>query len=167
MRKLFSTKKRIVATVGTVALVAAMAGGAFAYFTASGTGTGTAYVGAGSNFTVTVGATSGYLYPDYPVGVGPNIESFPITVTNNSAGNVMLSTVTISLDQNTLNAGCPVGWFSIDGTSPTGSDVQTPAMNLVSGGTWTFGATVELIDNNTPQNACEGSVATLVVTASS
>ena len=55
MRKLFSTKKRIVATVGTVALVAAMAGGAFAYFTASGTGTGTAYVGAGSNFTVTVG----------------------------------------------------------------------------------------------------------------
>ena len=169
MNKIFSTKRRIFAVALTAVIVAGAAGSAAAYFSASGTGSSTAYVGSAPTFTVTVGSetpSGTYLLPDYPVGNGPNIEHFAYGVTNNSAGNVLLNHVNISLGG--LPAGCSASWFSIDGTSPSGTDTQNPNVTLAGGATYSTGTiTVELIDSGTPQDACAGATPAVNVQATS
>ena len=63
MRKLFSTKRRIAATVLSVGLVAGAAGVAGAFFTTTGNNTGTTTVGTAGSWTVGTAALTGTLYP--------------------------------------------------------------------------------------------------------
>jgi hypothetical protein len=76
--KSISRTKKIIAAGATVALTLGLAGTAFAYFTAGGTGTGSATVGSAAAFTLTQdGAatacgsnlTSPNLYPDAKSGL--------------------------------------------------------------------------------------------------
>ena len=130
MNRIFSSRRRFVAVALTAVIIAGAAGTAAAYFSASGSGSSTAYVGAAATFTVTVGTETPpgtYLLPDSTVG-GPNIEHFAYSVTNNSAGNVFLNHVTISLTGLPLN--CQANWFSIDGTSPSGTTHRTLRRHL-------------------------------------
>jgi hypothetical protein len=65
MKKFLKSKKGIVLLVSAiVAIVAAV--GAYAYFTSTGAGTGTATVGDASNQVYVTGSTSGTLYPGGP-----------------------------------------------------------------------------------------------------
>ena len=82
MSKLFTTRRRIVIVGITGAVVLGGAGAAFAYFTASGQGTGTGSVGSATSFNVVVGTpTGGPLYP------GAGTETFGYTITNTGTGN--------------------------------------------------------------------------------
>jgi hypothetical protein len=168
VNRIFSSRRRFVAVAITAVIIAGAAGTAAAYFSASGTGSSTAYVGASATFTVTVGTETPpgtYLLPDYPVGNGPNIEHFAYSVTNNSAGNVYLNHVNISLTG--LPTNCQANWFSIDSTSPSGTNTQNPATTLGGGATYNGSTTVELIDSGTPQDACVGATPTVNVQATS
>jgi hypothetical protein len=84
--KLF-TKRRAVFVL-TAALVAAVASGAYAYFTANGTGTGTAAVGSSTGVTLHATVT-GSLYPGTSSPVA-------LTVDNPSSGQQRVGTVTLT-----------------------------------------------------------------------
>lgn len=78
------TKKRI-ALLASLLVAAAAAVGAWAYFTANGSGSGTATVGTSSNLTLH-GSTTGTLYPGTTVPVS-------FTVDNPSSGTQRLGTI--------------------------------------------------------------------------
>jgi hypothetical protein len=89
-------KKRVFIPLGVVASLA-IAAGAFAYFTSTGSGTGSATVGSPANWTVTDTSTPVTLYP----GAG----SFAVTgtVVNPTGGaHQLLSTLTVTI-------GAPTG----------------------------------------------------------
>ncbi len=79
-------KKRTAALVSLLALI--VAGGAVAYFTASGSGSGSATVGTSTPVTLT-GATSGTLYPG-------TSETVTLSATNPSSGHEEVGTVHLS-----------------------------------------------------------------------
>lgn len=176
MKKLFSTKKRIAAAGATVALVAAMAGGAFAYFTSSGSGSGTASTGsANTNLTVAGNA---------PTNMGPGVapEEVTATITNpalDSSSYVTSLTVTISA---TYQTGCGTGDYGLSTTSGSaytdnsasdtyGNGTQTitipVGVELAPGGTKTenfYVGFVDLTNNANPnanQTGCAGQGITL------
>jgi hypothetical protein len=78
------TKKRV-ALLASLLVAAAAAVGAWAYFTANGSGSGTATVGTSSNLTLH-GSTTGTLYPGTTVPVS-------FTVDNPSSGTQRLGTI--------------------------------------------------------------------------
>ena len=91
--KLFKSKKA--AAIGvTAGLVLGLAGGAFAYFTASnGTDSGSATVGTSTAWNVVNnGTTGGPLY----AGAGSEVVSY--TVTNPSSGHQYLKSVKVTVD---------------------------------------------------------------------
>lgn len=95
MRKLLHSKRGRIALGGVVASLA-VAGGAFAYFTASGSGTGTATVGASANLTIH-GTSASTLYP----GTSSTVS---FTVDNPSSGHQQLGTIHLA----SIKA-CPAG----------------------------------------------------------
>src|ERR1044071_6164080 len=62
MKKLFGTKRAMVAVGLTAGVAVGLGGSAFAYFTASGSGSGSASVGSSSAITLD-GTITGDLYP--------------------------------------------------------------------------------------------------------
>jgi hypothetical protein len=118
------TKKRV--ALLTALVVAASAVGAWAYFTANGTGSGTATVGTSSNLTLH-GSTTGNLYPGSTV-------TMSFTVDNPGGGTERLGTIylagvkactgTGSTWDPTLNSGA--GGCSNSGTEQTGCESVDP-----------------------------------------
>ena len=159
MRKYFNTKKRIVAGVLAVAIIAATGGIAAAYFTSSGNGTGTGLVGAPAGWTVSAGAHGGG--PLYP---GSGSETIAYTITNTSPGNQAFTTLTATVVNDgtdieqggTPLAGCLYTWFTataaasipVAGTSLAGTS-PGPA------GTATDVVTVTMLNPAVNQNVCE------------
>jgi hypothetical protein len=164
----FFTKKRsmIVALIAAVA-VAAITFGAYAYFSSSGNGTGSATVGSSTAFVVVEGAHSGGpLYPDPSIG-GANVQTNSYTVNNPSAGNQKLNQVVIKIANNdgsawsvqTDNAkpACTAADFSVGGqTVGSAWTDSSQAADLTAGQTVTSHVTVELIDNGANQDNCQG-----------
>jgi hypothetical protein len=121
----FFTKKRV--TILAVPLVAAVAAiGAWAYFTANGSGSGTATVGTSSNVTLH-GSTVGTLYPGTNVSIG-------FTADNPSSGHQQVGTIYLagvkactgasSSWDPSLNSGA--GGCSNSGTEQTGCESVDP-----------------------------------------
>jgi hypothetical protein len=118
IKSLFSTKKRIAAVALSGAVILGSAGIAAAYFTATGTGTGSATVGAATSWSVVqtgpaiAAGTSTLvaLYPDAASGLatgppfvagmnaaGTFVEGITYTVTNTSPTSQYLHSVQISV----------------------------------------------------------------------
>src|SRR5689334_9428063 len=117
----FSLKKKVIAGVAVTALAVGVGSAAFAYFTASGSGTGgAATVGDSTSWTVDNFNTTGTdLYP------GSGSQTVSYDVTNGSAGDQHLNNIaaTISVDSASGDAkaangdiitGCKAIWFSVD-----------------------------------------------------
>jgi hypothetical protein len=137
------TRKRVVLVAIAGLTVALAAGGAFAYFTASGSGTGSAGVGSASGITLASGTVSG-LYPggaDVPVTV---------TITNPGSGAQYVDTVGGSV---ATNSGCLGSWFQVDSVSYAGT--------IAAGGSDTKGTNVRMLDSGTNQNVCQGKTMTV------
>ena len=155
--------KKISVLTAIVATVAAMASMqvAYAYFTSTGSGTGSATVGSDSAWTVGQTSTSGgALYPDPAIGTG-NIQTKSYSVTNPSAGNQHLTDVKISVansDGSPWSSGlCTKNDFSVGGAAvgATYTDADSTG-TFTAAETRNDSVTVQMIDNGANQNDCRG-----------
>ncbi len=124
MKRLFNTKRGLaLLAVMVVAVSGAVAG--YAYFTAGGSGSGTAAVGVASSINIT-GAASGTLYPG---------GSVPVTVTISNPGaapefvSAFSGSVTSATPTSTGIGTCPTADFSFTGAS-VGATIPASALPL-------------------------------------
>jgi hypothetical protein len=154
--------RRVLIGLGAIVSLA-LAGAAIAYFTSTGSGTGTASVGNASNWTVNVATPSGG--PLYP---GAGSQTFQYTVTNAGSGHQQLNATATSvpgdangdiLTSGAPQAGCKAIWF-------TAANTPVAPTNLAGGASVTSSVTVTMQDSNTNQNACQGKSPDVKVDAS-
>lgn len=160
MRTLAKGRKRTI-VVGTGVLV--LGGGvAFAYWTAGGTGTGSATTG--TNAAVTV------VQDTVVSAMGPGVAAQELsgTFTNPNSGPVYVGTVTVSIGSVAKAGGAPAGTCDATDYTLTGTamavNAQVPAGTAQ--GSW-GGATIAF--NNKPgvnQDACKGATVNLTYTIS-
>jgi hypothetical protein len=146
MRK-YLNKRTTIGLVGVVVALAA-AGGAYAYFTSGGSGTGSGAVGATSTFTI-AGAATNPLFPG---------SSSPVNITISNPGNGAQFVNTVHLASlSTGVQGCDPADFSlpdvaVNRTVPAGGNVQ------VTG-------TIAMRDSGVNQDACQNATLTLRFTS--
>lgn len=157
MRKL--SKKALAAS--TAAVFLAGSGVAYAYWTNSGTGSGTAATGTTSALVVTQNGA--------PAGLAPGSAAQPLdfTVSNPGTGAVQINGVTIAF---AATAGCVTGDFGF--TQPSFTALIIPA-----GGSKTFtsgaggdvaatGAAINMINTASNQDACKSASVNVSYTSS-
>jgi hypothetical protein len=129
----------------------AVAGAAIAYWTAGGSGTGSA--SAGTTVPITAVQT-GSLSAMYP---GDSPQTLSGTFTNTNSGPVHVSTVTASIGS-VSNVGCDATDFTLANATMT-VDAQVPAGT--GQGSWS-GATIKFNNKaGTNQDACKNATVTL------
>lgn len=141
------TKKFIILGIAA-ALVLGGGGAAFAYWTAQGSGTGTATTGVSSGFTVTSTAPVGAdLYPGGPT------QSVTFTVANEATAPQTLEEVTVTVANADGSA-----WTAVVGCSAADFTIGTPVVDYgeIAGETSVEGTvTIALINSGTNQDACQ------------
>jgi hypothetical protein len=140
--KKFLTKKRV-AVLAVLAVAAIGAVGGYAYFTNSGSGTGTASVGTSSDIQLGSDLV-GTLYPggaDVPVTV--NIH-------NPGSGAEHVGTISGTVAD---NGSCLGSWFQVDSVDYDAT--------LASGGSDTADTSVRMLDSGTNQDACKSLTMTI------
>lgn len=149
MRKLM--RKRILVPVATIAVLA-IAGVALAYFTSSGTGSGTASVGTDAGVTispVTIGTT---LYPG-----GSSTVSFTVNNTSSDASakvdKVVADTTAGTNGITGLPAGCEAADFHF-GNVTVNTDIPANGSTSSSG-------TLSMDNSPANQDACKGAAPVL------
>lgn len=151
--------KKLVVGAAAVAIALGTAGGAFAYWSSTGNGTGSATTGTSSTFNVTSGtATGGALTPGGPT------DSVAVHVNNPSTGHQYLTGVTAKVG----NADGTT-WVAIPGCSAadyTVSTVTIAAGDIAPGAT--VDGTVSISMNNlaSNQDACKSVTVPLYFAAS-
>lgn len=141
------------AVVGGVTAVVLTGGVAFAYWTSTGSGTGSATTGTSSPWTVTVEDVAlGDLTPGGPT------DTVSFSVKNENSG-VQRLVGTVASVTGTSNPGCTAADFDVSTTSITYGDVASGA--TVNG---TF--TIQMVDTGVNQDACKGVTVDLEVAAS-
>jgi hypothetical protein len=157
------------AAIALTASVALTASAAFAYFTATGSGSGAAQVGTSSDWVisnVSTNMTNGPLVP------GAGVETLDYKVTNPSAGNQNLNSIGVSVAQdgsgNVLSAaagnpaivGCLKDWFVVDNAlAPATGDYAAHAEGLGS-------ASITMSNAAVSQDACKLASPKLLINAS-
>ncbi len=174
-RRLIRSKTALAACL-VVALV--LAGGAYAYFTATGTGSGTATVGASASLTVT-GTAASTLYP----GTSSTVN---FTATNPSSAHQRLGTISLSGVHACTGAGSTWNGSSCSNggteqttcesydTSASSTTDNFSMQNVVSNQdlpsgtnqTVTATGTLAMNDLSSSQNSCQNANLTLSFTAS-
>jgi hypothetical protein len=167
----FLTRKRFVLPLAAVVALV-VAAGAYAYFTSTGTTTGTGAVG-------TVASTGAFTVSDttVPVTLYPGTGSFAFagTITNPSAANLGLGTVVISITAPTvassapaephacsasdfaLTAGSGSGWvLSNGGDTATYTYSANNELNNGQHVSFPTGLSVSMVDGAYNQDNCEG-----------
>jgi len=157
MRNLTQKSKKALVGAAIVGLVGS--GAAYAYWTISGAGTGSATTG--TNVAITVNQTSSIagLYP------GQAAQTLAGDFTNPNAGPTYVAAVTATgytIDAAHVSAGCLVtgGHYTLGGAAPVTASV--PAGTNV--GAWT-GLSIVMNNLGTNQDFCKG--ATLTITYAS
>jgi hypothetical protein len=146
-----SMKRRVLVVLGTVVAIAAV-GAAIAYFTTSGSGTGSASVGSSSAVTIH-GSPAGALFPGSSTTVN-------FTVDNPSSGSQRVNS--IQLESVTTDAGHS-GCVMTDFTMPNVTVSQTfPSGN---GQAVTATGTLTMANTALNQDACQGAPLTLHLTS--
>jgi hypothetical protein len=153
-------RKRGVAALSVIAVLA-LAGGAFAYFSSNGSGTGSATVGTATNFTVTPAAAVGSMYP------GGGSSTFSYVVNNPSSGAQYLTGTTAVVassggnivDGGSAVTGCSAAWFTASNTSPSAQDLAGSTSS--SSGS----VTVTMSDSGTNQDPCKGHSPQITISA--
>jgi hypothetical protein len=161
--KRFRTKKVAIVVVAS-ALGLGLAGGALAYFTSTGSGTGNATVGTSSAWVVATSApTGGLLYP------GTGTDTVAYTVTNSGSGfeNLAGTTAALTTDvgggvyDTTSDAfvdGCQASWFTVTNTTVSG--------DVAAGNDLSSSLTIQLNDSGTDQDPCQGLTPQVTINAS-
>jgi hypothetical protein len=168
MKRITRFRKRTWVLLGVVAVIAAMASvGAYAYWTSTGSGTGSATVGTDTPWEVTTAAaTGGPLTPDGPA------QSIDYTVTNNSTGTQRLANVAISVANANGSAWdgpgtCSAADFEVNGAAAgTAYDDTSLAGDFAAAADDTAPITIQMIDTGANQNDCRGVTVPLYLFAS-
>ncbi|MDQ1536939.1 MAG: hypothetical protein QOE58_1332 [Actinomycetota bacterium] len=152
------TKKTTAVAAGTILLLSG-GGAAFAYWTNSGSGTGTATSGTNVAVTINQTAVTG-LYP------GQSAQTLSGTFNNSNAGATYVAAVTATsyaIDATHVTAGCLVadGHYTLGGTATVGANV--PSGSAV--GSWT-GLTITMNNLGTNQDFCKGAIVTVTYASS-
>jgi hypothetical protein len=145
------TKKTVAIVAGTL-LVAAGAGVAYAYWTAGGTGDGTATTGTSTDLTVNQVTVVTPMFP------GDAPQTLSGTFNNTSSGPIHVASVTVSIDSVTQGAVTAVGCSAADYT--VSGAIMAAVQNVPTGankGTWT-GATIQFNNTTSNQDACKNAV---------
>jgi hypothetical protein len=154
------TKRRATVVLGVIAVLV-VAGAAIAYWTAGGSGTGSAATASGAG-SLTVNQT-GTLTAMYP---GDSAQTLSGTFDNPTGALVHVSQVAVSISSVTKNGnpvvGCDDSDYTLSG-SPMTVNAEVPAGN--GKGNWT-GATIQFNDKASNQDACKGATVNLSYTAS-
>jgi hypothetical protein len=154
------SRKRKTALV-TLALMLVGAGGAFAYWTVGGSGTGTATTGTVADITVVQTSTVSGMAP------GDSAQTLSGNFDNPNTGPVYVATVTASISSVTDASGDPV--VGCDKTDYTlANAAMTVAAEIPAGtaqGAWT-GATIKFNNKATNQDACKGATVNLAYAVS-
>lgn len=156
------TKKRAIVALSAIAALA-MAAGAYAYFSSTGSGTSQAKVGNSTAYNVSVSpATGGPLYP------AAGSENLAYTITNPGSGTQNLAATSVSvahdaggnvLDHGSAVTGCSASWFNVTDNHP--------AYGEIAGGASKSGSVdVTMSDVNVSQDACQGHSPDITVNAS-
>lgn len=146
-----SRKKAVV--LGGVTAVVLTGGVAFAYWTSTGEGTGTATTGTSTDWVVTVDDVSlADLTPDGPT------DTVTFHVTNDNSGVQRLQSTVASVT-GTSDPGCTAADFDVSATTIAYGDIA--AGDTVDG---TF--TIQMVDTGANQDACKGVTVDLKVAAS-
>lgn len=152
------TKKLVIAGIAA-ALVLGGGGAAFAYWTAQGTGVGTATTGVSSGFTVTSAAPAGAdLYPGGPT------QSVTFTVTNESTAPQTLEEVDVTV----ANAD-GTAWTDVTGCSADDFTIGTPSVvyGEIAGEDDLEGTvTIAMINSTGNQDPCQDITIPLYIAAS-
>jgi hypothetical protein len=137
------SKKRW-ALLGIVAAIALSAIGAFAYFTAAGSGTGNAEVGSASAIVITSDPNPSDLYP------GGADQAVAVHVNNPGSGNQYVDDVSGTVAN---NGACLGSWFQVDTI-----DLDT---TVAAGATVNDSTAIRMTDSGSSQNACQGLTMTI------
>ena len=152
MKRLLSKKWALAATIGAVAMLAAV--GAYAYWTTAGSGSGSATAAANYPNNLVVSGSYSPSVADLAPGKAVTV---PVTVTNpaGNSGHAYLKEVDVVVDA--VATGCDDSWFTFPSV-PFNQSIASGASATVDG-TLTFTNLA-----NTNQDACKGSAITLTYT---
>jgi len=156
------SKKRIAAiAIMTIILVGGGSAGAYAYWTAGGTGTGSASTGTNSAVTAVQTSTVSGLVP------GSAAQSLSGNFTNSNSSPVYVTSVTAAIASVIKATGAPSGTCDASDYTLTGATMtvgaQVPAGSAQ--GAWS-GATIAFNNKSTIQDACKGASVTISYTVS-
>jgi hypothetical protein len=173
MKKFLMSKKGIVLLATMIAVVAS-AVGAYAYFTTTGDGTGSATVGTSSLFDVSSSpATGNALVPTALGDPNAEIDTIAYAIKNMQEGNQHLSQVTVKVDPAYTNGSpaCTAADFSINGAA-AGATVTLPKNNnLLSlsdapANEYDSSITIQMVENGANQDSCQNESIPLLFHAS-
>lgn len=156
------TKKRVLIALSVVGTLA-VASIALAFWTTSGSGSGSATAGSDAGVTVAGDPANG-IYPGGDAAV-------TTTVTNSSSTQAQYVSnlhVAISIDAAHTTAGCDASWFTYKADSqPSGdSNPHSVVLNteLAASGDTTVAGKVYMADTATNQDSCKGATINLAYT---
>jgi hypothetical protein len=162
MKRIPRFKKRTWVLAAVVAVIAAMASvGAYAYWTTSGSGAGSATTGTDAGVTVSGDPANG-LYPGSNVAVTTVIANSSAT----QAQQVSNLHVTISIDSTHAGNGCLAADFTYKSdaeASGSDSNPHTTVLNseIAAGGSLSVPGKVYMADTAVNQDACKGATVNL------
>lgn len=151
-------KKYLVAGVAAL-IIAGTAGTAFAYWTTSGHGTGSATTGTSSDFVVTTDAATGS-----PLTPGGPTQTVAFHVNNPNSGVQHLNAVAVTVAKSDGTA-----WTAVAGCSALDYTVGTPSFtpgDIAPGATNSGTVTITMNNLDSSQNGCKLAVVPLYVAAS-
>jgi hypothetical protein len=156
MRRQLSRKAMVV--VAVVAFVAT-AGIAFAYWSATGSGSGSADTGTTAGLTVQQTASPTGLYPGGTVALSGNFD-------NTNPGQVYITAVTatvtpFSLQPDGTKPACTEADFTISGSAPVAAEIPVGA----GVGSWS-GLSLNMTDAGTNQDNCKNITVPITYSAS-
>ena len=151
--------KKSVAVVAAAGIILAGASVAYAYWTSTGHGTGSATTGTSTDFTVaSTAATGGPLTPGGPT------ETVAFTVTNPGTGSQNLSSVVVTVATST-----GADWTAVTGCSAADYTIGTPdftAGEITTLATVSGTVTITMNDLGSPQDGCKNATVPLYIVAS-
>ncbi|MEO5708907.1 MAG: hypothetical protein ABIQ59_03700 [Nocardioidaceae bacterium] len=153
----FSKKAKVAVVAGVLTI--GIAGGAYAYWSTTGTGSGSATTGTSSLFVVTTDAATGG-----PLTPGGPTATVAFHVQNTNSGVQRLSAVAVTVATSTGAA-----WTAVSGCSSADYTVGTPtftAGDIAPGATKDGTVTITMNNLGSNQDACKGAAVPLYVAAS-
>jgi hypothetical protein len=177
MRRITRFKKRTWVLLGVGAVAAVAAVGGYAFFTSTGSGSGTGKAGSATNWTVVGGSESANLYPlVYPNGRQALAGG---SVTNAGSGyqnlNTIVATIGVPSGGSNLPNACVAADFAL--SSPAASWVISgasngiatinPNVNLAPAGVYNMtDLSLSMVDNGANQDGCQGATVNITFNAS-